>query len=71
MLEPGSFDAYKNAAVPMIVMLSYLELDIEISDIGIETMESDDCKEMSRSNEDANNVLAVIWEGARFSHKNE
>ena len=55
----------------MIVMLSYLELDIEISDIDIETMESDDCKEMSRSNEDANNVLATIWEGARFSHKNE
>ena len=30
--EPRSFDAYKNAAAPMIVMLGCLELDTEISD---------------------------------------
>ena len=50
-------------------MLSCLELDTEISDVGIETTESNDCREMSRSNRDANSMLAVIWEGARFSHK--
>ena len=32
-------------------------------------MESDDCKEMLRDNRDANGVLAVIQEGARFSYK--
>jgi len=42
--EPGSFDACKNAAAPMIVMLDHSELDIEVSDAGIETVESDDCR---------------------------
>ena len=44
----------------MMVMLSCLELDIEISDVGIETTESNDCREMSRSNRDTNSMLAVI-----------
>ena len=50
-------------------MLGYLELDTEVSDVGMETMESDDCKGMSGSNRVANGVLAVMWEGARFSYK--
>ena len=33
--EPGSFDVYKNAAAPMIVMLGCLELDMEVSDAGL------------------------------------
>jgi len=33
LLEPRRFDAYKNTAVPMIVMLDYLEIDIEVSDV--------------------------------------
>ena len=32
---------------------------IEVSDVGMETTESDDCKEMSKKNRDANDVLAV------------
>ena len=59
MLEPRSFDAHKNAAAPMIAILSYLELDIEISDVGMETMESDNCRGMSRNDGDANGVLAT------------
>ena len=53
----------------MIVMLGYLELDIEVSNAGMETMESDNCREMSKKNRDTNSVLAIIWEGVRFSCK--
>ena len=69
MLEPRSFDVYKNAAVPMIAMLDHLELDTEVSNAGMETVGSNDCKGMSRKNGDANGILAMIQEGARFSCK--
>jgi len=67
--EPGSFDACKNAAAPMIAMLGRPELDMEVSDAGMETAESDDCRGMSKKNRDANGVLAATREGARFSCK--
>ena len=69
LLEPGSFDVHKNAAALMIVMLGHLELDMEISNAGMKTAESDDCRELSRDNGDTNGMLAVMWEGARFSCK--
>jgi len=58
--ESGSFDACKNVAAPIIVMLGRLELDMEVSDAGMETMESDDCREVSKKNRDANGVLAAM-----------
>ena len=67
--EPGSFDARKNAAVPMIAMLGRLELDTEVSDIGIETTKSNDCRGVSKKNRDTNSVLATTREGVRFSCK--
>jgi len=60
LLEPGSFHVCKNAAAPMIAMLGHSELDIEVSDAGMETTESDDCRGMSRNNRNTNDVLAVI-----------
>ena len=60
MWEPGSFDACKNATVLMIAMLDHLELDMEVSDVDIETMESDDCRGVSRKDRDANGVLAAM-----------
>ena len=60
MWEPRSFDACKNAAAPMIVMLGCSELDTEVSDAGMETAESNDCRGMSKKDGDANGVLAVI-----------
>ena len=69
LLESGSFDVYKNAAVPMIAMLGHLELDTEVSDVGIETAKSDDCRRLSKKDGDANGVLAVTHEGVRFSCK--
>ena len=53
----------------MIVMLGRPELDTEVSDAGMETVESDDCRGVSKKDGDANDVLAAMWEGARFSCK--
>ena len=57
MLEPKSSDAHKNAAALMRAMLGCSELDMEVSDIGMETVESNDCKGMSRNDGDANGIL--------------
>jgi len=57
--EPGSFDIHKNAAAPIIVMLGCLELNMEVSDAGMETAESDDCRGVSKKDGDANGVLAA------------
>ena len=67
--EPGSFDVYKNAAASIIMMLDRLELDMEVSDAGMETAESDDCRGVSRKDGDVNSILAAMQEGARFSYK--
>jgi len=50
-------------------MLGHSELDTEVSDAGMETMESNDCRGVSEKNGDTNGVLAVMREGARFSCK--
>ena len=69
LLKPRSFGVHKNVAVLIITMLGHSEVDMKISSTGMETMESDDCKEMLEDNKDANRVLAITWEGAKFSHK--
>ena len=53
----------------MIVILSHSELDTEISNVSMETAESNDCREVSKRNGNANGVLAVMQEGVRFSCK--
>ena len=67
--EPRSFDARKNTAAPMIMMLDHSELDMEVSDAGIETAESDNCRGVSKTDGDANGILAMIQERVRFSYK--
>jgi len=42
---------------------------MEVSDVGMETAESDDCRGVSKKNGDANSVLAATQEEARFSYK--
>ena len=71
MLEPRSFDTCKNAAAPMIAILGCSEIDTEASDTGMKTTESDDCKEVSRDDRDANGMLAITQERVRFFHKDE
>ena len=70
LLEPGSFNACKNITALIIVMLGHSKLDIEILDTGMKTMESDDCKEISRDDGDANSIFAIMQERTRFSCKN-
>ena len=55
----------------MIAILGRSELDMEVSDAGMETVESNDCREVSKKDGDANGVLAMTQEGAKFSCKNE
>ena len=59
LLEPRSFDACKNAAAPMIAILGRSELDTEVLDAGMETVESNDCRELFKRDIDANGMLAT------------
>ena len=58
--EPGSFDMCKNTTALMIVMLGHSELDTEVSDAGMEAVESNDCRGVSKKNRDVNGVLATM-----------
>jgi len=51
-------------------MLGYSEVDMGVLDTGMKTAESNDCREMSRDDRDANDILAKTQEEARFSCKN-
>jgi len=44
----------------MIAMLGRSELDTEVSDAGMETAESDDCRGVFKKDGDANGVLAAM-----------
>ena len=58
MLEPRSFDIYRNTTVLMIVILGYLEVDTEISDVDMKTVGFSDCR--LEDNGNANSVLATM-----------
>ena len=60
---------HKNATAPIIVMLGYLELDAEVLDVGMETVESNDYRGMFRKDRDANGMLAATQEEVRISCK--
>jgi len=44
----------------MIVILGYLKIDTEVSDIGMESVESNDYRRVSEDDRDANGMLAMI-----------
>jgi len=44
----------------MIVILGHLEINMEVSNAGIETTDSNNYKEISRDNGDANGMLATM-----------
>ena len=69
LLEPRSFDVHKNTAILMIAMLGCSEVDIEVSDTGVETVGFNNYRELLEDNKDANSILAIMWEGAIFSYK--
>jgi len=60
--EPESFNVHKNATAPMIAMLDHSKLDMEVSDTGMETVKSNNCRRMSRKNGNTNGMLATTQE---------
>ena len=60
LLELRSFDVHKNAVALIIAMLDCLEVDMEVLDVGIKTTDSDDCREISRNDRNANGILATM-----------
>ena len=58
-----------NAAASIIMMSGCLEVNIKVSDVDIETVESNNCTKVSGNNRDTNGVLATTQERARFFHK--
>jgi len=46
----------------MIIMIDHSKIDIEVLDIGIETMRLGKCKEISRVNRIANSMLAIMYD---------
>jgi len=55
----------------MIAMLGHSKLDMEVSDAGMETAESNNCRGMSKKDRNANGVLAAMREKVRFFYKDE
>jgi len=51
---------HKNAAVLMIVILGCSEIDTKVSNVDIEPMGSDDCREMSEADGDTNSMLIMM-----------
>ena len=60
MLEPRSFNAYKNAVVPIIAISGCSEVNMKISSADMENVESNDYREMSGDNSDVNRILATM-----------
>ena len=60
MLEPRNFNICINITVPIIAMLDCLEVDMEVSDTGMETAESNDYREISENNRDTKDMLAMM-----------
>ena len=50
----------KNTTALMIVMLGHSELDTEVSDAGMEAVESNDYRDVSKKDRDANGMLTAI-----------
>jgi len=60
LLEPRDFDVYMNATTLMITMLDHSKVNTEVLYANIETVEFDDCREVSEDNRDINSVLATM-----------
>ena len=59
LLELKNFDGHKNTTVLIIAILDCSEIDIEVSDISMETAKSNGCREILRNNGDTNDILAM------------
>ena len=59
LLELKNFDGHKNTTVLIIAILDCSEIDMEVSDISMETTKSNGCREILRNNGDTNDILAM------------
>ena len=62
------FNVCKNVTTSII---DCLEVDIKVLDVGMENTVSDKYREILESNGVANEVLAIIQKGIRFSYKDK
>jgi len=68
LLKSESFNIHKKATISIII-IDYLKLDMEVSDVGMKTTRSNKYREISRDNRNTNSMLATIYKEARFSCK--
>lgn len=61
LLESKSFDIQKKAKTLMTVILGHLEIDMKVSDVGIETIEFNEYRVVSRVYKVVNDMLAIIY----------
>lgn len=66
MSEPRSFNIYKNVVAPIIAILDHLEANIKISYTGVETIESNNCKEILEDKGDAISTLVTMQKKFTF-----
>ena len=71
LLEPRSFNMYKNTTALIIVIWDYSEVNTRVLDVGIKTVGSNNYKEVLRNNRYTNSILVVMLEIIRFFHKNK
>ena len=57
LLESRSFDMHKNTVAPMIAILGCSEVDMEVSSASIETIKSNDYREVLENNK----ILMGYW----------
>jgi len=60
LLKPSSFNTWRKVSTLIIVILNYSEVDIEVSEIGVETTKFSNYREMSGINKVANSVLTIM-----------
>ena len=66
MSEPRSFNIYKHTAALIIAILDYSEVNIEVSYIGVEITESNNCQEILEDEGDASGMLVTIQKKFTF-----
>jgi len=70
LIKPESFDVWRKAIVPIIVILSYLEVNTEVSNDSMKIREFGKYKKLLEFDGVTNKVLVVIYSRVWFFYKN-
>ena len=60
LLDSENFDVCRNVTVLIITILDCSKIDMEVSDTGMETIGTNDCRELSEDDKNTNGILATI-----------